>query len=168
MDQAQSPDVSAHDGVSDMADDVKDAAHWVDKGEAARELAVSLSTLDRMIRKGELEVEREGRRVYVKLPGPRYPSDRELLRQALTRVERLKRTVGELMEEADELEKERDQARAETEAARDDHRQLEAEHRREQAAHRRARDWIARLAITVAVLVGLLAIAVLVVWWLLT
>ena len=161
-------DVSAGDGVSDMADDGKDAVHWVDKGEAARELAVSLSTLDRMIRKGELEVEREGRRVYVKLPGPRYPSDRELLRQALTRIERLKRTVGELMEEADQLEIERDQARAETEAVKGQYAELDAEHHREQAAHRRARRWAGRLAVAVAVLVGLLAIAVLVVWWLLT
>ena len=35
-----------------MSDKVKDEVHWVDKGEAARELEVSLSTLDRMIRKG--------------------------------------------------------------------------------------------------------------------
>ena len=89
-----------------MADDV----HWVAKGEAARELEVSLSTLDRMIRKGELEVAREGRRVYVKLLGPRYPSDHELLRQAMTKIERLERTVGELADAADQLEQERDQA----------------------------------------------------------
>ena len=72
----------------------------MDKGEAARELEVSLSTLDRMIRKGEVEVEREGRRVYVKLPGPRYPSDRELLRQARATVEQLERTVRELTDRA--------------------------------------------------------------------
>ena len=42
---------------------MKDEVHWVDKGEAARELEVSLSTLDRMVRKGELEVAGEGRRV---------------------------------------------------------------------------------------------------------
>jgi len=46
-----------------MSDKVKADVHWVDKVEAARELEVSLSTLDRMIRKGEVEVEREGRRV---------------------------------------------------------------------------------------------------------
>ena len=62
-----------------MSDKVKDDVYWVDKGEAARELEVSLSALDRMIRKGEMDVQREGRRVYVKLPGPRYPSDREPL-----------------------------------------------------------------------------------------
>ena len=36
---------------------------WVTKAEAAQELEVSLSTLDRMIRKGEVEVARESRRV---------------------------------------------------------------------------------------------------------
>ena len=63
-----------------MSDKVKDDVHWVDKG--------------------EVEVQREGRRVCVKLPGPRYPSDRELLRQAKARVEQLERTVGELADEA--------------------------------------------------------------------
>ena len=42
---------------------------WVTKAEAARQLEVSLSTLDRMIRKGEVEVVREGRRVYVRMHG---------------------------------------------------------------------------------------------------
>ena len=36
---------------------------WVTKSEAARELEVSLSTLDRKIRRGEIEIRREGRRV---------------------------------------------------------------------------------------------------------
>ena len=38
-----------------MSDKVNDDVYWVDKGEAARQLEVSLSTLDRMIRKGEGE-----------------------------------------------------------------------------------------------------------------
>ncbi len=151
-----------------MSDDVKGAVHWVDKGEAARELEVSLSTLDRMIRKGEVAVERRGRRVYVKLPGPRYPSDRELLRQARVRVERLERTVGELAEEADRLEQERDRARAETDTAIDEYRKLEEVLLREQDGHERARRWAARLGIAVAVLVFLLAVTVLVAWWLIT
>ena len=151
-----------------MSDDVKGAVHWVDKGEAARELEVSLSTLDRMIRKGEVAVERRGRRVYVKLPGPRYPSDRELLRQARARVERLERTTGELAEEADRLEQERDRARAETDTAIDEYRKLEEVLLREQDGHERARRWAARLGIAVAVLVFLLAVTVLVAWWLIT
>ena len=151
-----------------MTDNVKDQVHWVDKGEAARELEVSLSTLDRMIRKGEVEVAREGRRVFVKLAGPRYPSDRELLRNARTRVERLERTAGELADEADRLERERDQARAETETALNEYRKLEEVLVGEQEAHQRTRRWAARLGIAVVVLVFLLAITVLVAWWLIT
>ena len=150
-----------------MTGNVKNEVHWVDKGEAARELEVSLSTLDRMIRKGELEVAREGRRVYVKLAGPRYPSDREMLRNARTRVERLERTTGELADVADRLEQERDRARAETETARGEYHRLEAELLREQEAHQKTRRWLARLGIAVAVLVVLLALTVLVAWYLL-
>ena len=46
-----------------------EGVRWVSKVKAARELEVSISTLDRMIRKGEVEVRREGRRVYVRLEG---------------------------------------------------------------------------------------------------
>ncbi len=151
-----------------MTDNVKKDVHWVDKGEAARELEVSLSTLDRMIRKGEVEVAREGRRVYVKLAGPRYPSDRELLRNARTRVEQLERRVGEVADVADRLERERDQSRAETEAALNEYRKLEDVLVGEQEAHQRTRRWLARLGIAVAVLVVLLAVTVLVAWWLIT
>ena len=91
-----------------------------------------------------------------------------MLRNARTRVERLERTVGELADEADRLEQERDQARAETETAREEYGRLEAEHQKEQAAHRRTRRWAARLGIAVVVLVFLLAVTVLVAWWLIT
>ena len=53
---------------------------WVTKAEAARELEVSISTLDRKIRTGEVEVRREGRRVYVRMLGE-YVTDEELLAQ---------------------------------------------------------------------------------------
>ncbi len=147
-----------------MSNHMSDDVHWVDKGEAARELEVSLSTLDRMIRKGEVDVEREGRRVYVKLPGPRYPSDRELLRQSRARVEELRRKVGELAEEADELEQERDRARAETQAAIGEYRRLEEVLAREQGAHQRTKRWAVRLGIAVAALVVLLAVTILAAW----
>ena len=52
---------------------------WVTKAEAAREMDVSVSTLDRMIRKGEVEVVRESRRVYVRMHGPGLMSEEELL-----------------------------------------------------------------------------------------
>jgi len=106
--------------------------------------------------------------VYVKLPGPRYPSDRELLRQARARVEQLERTAGELTEEADRLERERDRARSETDTAIDEYRKLEEVLLREQNGHQRARRWVARLGIAVAVLVFLMAVTVLVAWWLIT
>ena len=64
-----------------MAEQVR----WVTKVEAVREMEVSVSTLDRMIRRGEIEVRREGRRVYVRMEGPEYVSDDELLRRALVR-----------------------------------------------------------------------------------
>ena len=56
---------------------------WVMKAEAAEELEISLSTLDRMIRRGEVEVVREGRRVYVRMYGTEYLSDEELLEAGL-------------------------------------------------------------------------------------
>ena len=55
---------------------------WVTKAEAAEELDISFSTLDRKIRSGEVEVVREGRRVYVRMQGPEYLSDEELLRRS--------------------------------------------------------------------------------------
>ena len=160
MEKMQSPDVSDHDEVKDVAD----AVHWVDKGEAARELGVSLSTPDRMIRRGELEVEREGRRVYVKLPGPGYPSDRDLLRQALTKVQRLERTMDELTEEADRLEKERDQARAKTEAARAENGRLQGLYLAERLARGRTRRLAGRLGWAVGVLTVLLVVSGVVIW----
>ena len=152
---------------SNMSEAVKDGVHWVDKGEAARELEVSLSTLDRMIRKGEVAVERKGWRVYVKLPGPRYPSDRDLLRQARARVERLERTVGELAEEADRLEQERDRARSETETALEEYRRLEEVLAGEQEAHEKTRRWARFFGFTALGLLAILVIVILVAWWLL-
>ena len=68
---------------------------WVTKAEAAEELEVSLSTLDRKIRQGEVEVRREGRRVFVRMAGE-YITDEELLRRAVAREHELERTVREL------------------------------------------------------------------------
>ena len=160
MEKVQSADVSAGHGVKDGAGDV----HWVDKGEAARELEVSLSTLDRMIRKGELEVKRQGRRVYVKLPGPRYPSDRELLRQARTKIEGLERVVDELVQEANQLEQERDQARADTEAVKAENGRLKGLYRAERLARGRMRRLAGRLWWAVFVLTLLLVFGGVVAW----
>ena len=53
--------------------------------------------------KGEVEVVREGRRVYVRMHGPEYPSDEELLRRAIAREDELQQTVRELERNASEL-----------------------------------------------------------------
>ena len=77
------------------------------KAEAAREMEVSISTLDRVIRRGEVEVRREGRRVYVGMEGPERVSDEELLRRALDREGKLGRRLSESDRRAQALERER-------------------------------------------------------------
>ncbi len=116
-------------------------------------LEVSLSTLDRMIRKGEVEVRREGRRVYVRMRGREYLSDAELLRRATARLDeshqqalRLKRTVSA-------LERERDEAR-------DAYGKREDTWLKETAAHDRMRRVAFILGLVAVVLLGLLIISV--------
>ena len=128
---------------------------WVAKAEAVREMQVSVSTLDRMIRRGEIEVRREGRRVYVRMEGPERASDEELLRRALGREDKLRRRLWELDGRASELEREREQARETESASRQAYEEMEEAYRKEQAAHRRTR----RLAIRL----GLVAVALLVI-----
>ena len=105
---------------------------WVTKAEAAREMEISLSTLDRRIRSGEVEMVREGRRVYVRMHGTEYVGDDELLRRSLGREDKLQRTVWELDRTVTELERERDEAR---EAAAQAHKELEEAYRKETAEH---------------------------------
>ena len=145
---------------------MNEPVRWVTKAEAAEELEVSLSTLDRMIRKGEVEVSREGRRVYVRMEGPAYPSDGELLRRAVAREEELERTVRRLEQQASEsklreseLERERDEAKGAVSASRQAYAELEDEYRKDQAAHGGTRRVAFRLGLVVVVLlvvVGLL------------
>ena len=104
---------------------------WVTKAEAAEELEVSLSTLDRKIRNGEVEVRREGRLVYVRMEGE-YITDDELLRRAIVREDELERTVREmernateLEQGASEMERERDEAREAASADRRAYEELE-------------------------------------------
>ena len=84
---------------------------WVTKAEAAREMEISLSTLDRRIRSGEIEMVREGRRICVRMHGLEYVGDDELLRRSLSREDKLQRTVWELDRTVTESERERDVAR---------------------------------------------------------
>ena len=114
---------------------------WVTKAEAAEELEVSLSTLDRKIRTGEVEVRREGRRVFVRMEG-KYITDEELLRRAIVREDELERTVRELERKlsaserrASELERERDEAKGSASARRQAYHELEEKYRRATDAH---------------------------------
>ena len=137
---------------------------WVTKAEAEQELEVSLSTLDRMIRKGEVEVAREGRRVYVRMLGPEDPSDEELLRRAIAREDELERTVQELERSTSELEGERDRARDAAAASRQAYAELEKAYRKETAEHKETKEVVVSLRVTAAVLFVLLVVSVLV-WW---
>ena len=137
---------------------------WVTKAEAAREFELSLSSLDRKIRRGEIEVRREGRRVYVRLEGPEYVSDDELLRRALDREDKLQRTVWELDGRASELERERDEARDAASASRQAYAEMEEAYRKEIAAHKGTKEVVIAVRVTAIVLLVLLVGSVLV-WW---
>ena len=137
---------------------------WVTKAEAARKLEISLSTLDRKIRTEEIEVRREGRRVYVRLEGPKYVSDDELLRRSLAREDKLQRTVWELDGRASELERERDEARDAASASGQAYEEMEEAYRKETAAHERTRRLALRLGLVAVALLVLLVGSILL-WW---
>ena len=141
---------------------------WVMKAEAAEELEISLSTLDRKIRKGEVEVVREGHRVYVRMHGPEHLSDEELLRRAIAREDELQRTVRQLERSASELERERDEAREAASASRRPYEELEEAYRKETAAHKETKELLIAVRVTAAVLIVLLIVSVLVSWLVLT
>ncbi len=141
---------------------------WVSKAEAVRELEVSLSTQDRKISNGEIEAVREGRRVYVRMHGPGYLSDEELLRQAIIRADDLELTVRELERGTWKLERERDEARDAATASRDAYEELTAAYRKERATHARTRRVALRLALVAVMMFVLLAVSVLVTWRLIT
>ena len=145
---------------------------WVSKAEAAAaELEISLSTLDRMIRRGEVEVRREGRRVYVRMEGPEYLSDEELLRRSAAREEELQRTVRQLEESvsdwqlrASELERERDEARESAATANRPYHELERAYRKEVAEHRETKGALIATRVIAFVLLVLL-IGIVLLWW---
>ena len=143
---------------------------WVTKAEAAEELEISLSTLDRKIRQGEVEVRREGRRVFVRMAGE-YITDEELLRRAVAREHELERTVRELEQSvsewnlrASELERERDEAREAAATARGPYYELERKHQREVSDHE-----VTTLALNVfrvaAIVLLVLLVGSVLLWW---
>ena len=144
---------------------MNERVRWVTKADAAEELEVSMSTLDRKIRTGEVEVRREGRRVYVRMEGE-YITDEELLRRAIIKQDEMERTVREVErklsdaeERASELEGERDTARKSEDAAIEAHREMERAYGKALTEHGNTRRWIVRLglaALVLLVVVGLL------------
>ena len=143
---------------------MEEPVRWVSKDAAARELEVSLSTLDRKIRNREVEVLREGRRVYVRVEGPEYLSDEELQRRAKARTDELEEAVRRWERIAEELERARVDAWAATSACEDAYEEMKELYLRECAEHERTERWVWRLARAAAVLAVLLVISVLVVW----
>ncbi len=83
---------------------------WITKSQAVRELGISLSTLDRHIKTGEVEAVRQDRRVYVLVRGSEDPSDEVLLDRAWDRIDGFKSEVFRLKKAALKLEMERDEA----------------------------------------------------------
>ena len=144
---------------------------WVSKAEATEELEISLSTLDRKIRRGEIEVAREGHRIYVRMQEPEYLSDEELLRRAIARedelgraVRELERNVSELKLRASELERERDEARESAVTSRRPYEELERAYRKEIVEHKETKEVVIAVRGTAIVLLVLLIASVLV-WW---
>ena len=140
---------------------------WVSKDMAARELDVSLSTLDRKIRNGDVEVLREGRRVYVRVDGPEYLSDEELLLRARARTDELEEAVRRWERLASELERERNAAKSEAADWKDEYEEMKELYVRECAEHERTKRWMGRLVGVCAVLGILLAVSLIAVWRLL-
>ena len=143
---------------------------WVTKAEAAEELEVSLSTLDRKIRQGGVEVRREGHRVFVRMEGE-YITDEELLRRTIDREHELEQTVRELEQSvsewklrASDLERERDEARDAASASGRAYEELEEAYREERSAHERTKEGLIAVRVTALVLLALLIASVLV-WW---
>ena len=130
------------------------------KAEACRELAVSLSTLDRKIASGEIEVrwEQHGRRhrIYVMLDDdpPEIGVDGQPQDVAQERVRGLEEQV-ELLKAQLDLERERTAG-------------LEVVCRQERAGRERMKRAAFVLGLVVAGLVGMLVVSVLVAWRLLT
>ena len=149
---------------------MSEPVRWVTKSEAAEELEVSLSTLDRKIRTGEVEIRRERRRVYVRMEGE-YITDEELLRRAMIRQDELERTVRELERKLSEaerrasgLERERDEAKEALSAGRLARHELERAHEKETAEHKETTVVLNVVRVIAFVLLALLIGSVLL-WW---
>ena len=91
---------------------------WVTKKQAQRDMSVSLSGLDRMIRDGQVETRRQGGRVSVLVHGPEVPSDAELLENVRRELVESELAVSELRREVRRLKDDLDSKRREVSSAR--------------------------------------------------
>ena len=113
--------------------------------------------------------------MYVRMHGPHYITDEELLERTAIKLDESERTVRDLRWEASELERriseleeERDDAKSAVTAAEEEYAKLEKDLDREHAAHDRAKRWALRLGLTATVLFLLLVVSVLLTWFVLT
>lgn len=80
--------------------------HWAPRLQAYKELGISLRKLDRMIHDGDIEVRRCGRLVFVRIDGPRPPTDRKLLEKAQEELAESEVSGSKLRSEVRRLEAE--------------------------------------------------------------
>ena len=128
----------------------------------------STTTLDRRIRNVEVEVLREGRRVYVRVEGPEYLSDEELLRRAKVRTDEMEGAVRRGERIAAELERERDAAKRAAAGCEDAYGRLEDRYLADVRSMRRRGEGPGGWPAPSAVLAVLLISAMLVEWRMLT
>ena len=101
--------------------------HWAPRIEAPRELGVSLRTLDRMIESEQIEVRRCGRRVYVRIDGPKPPTDQEMLEKAREELAESESSKSALSSEIRQLKDELQSMSVQASTAEDKASQLKAE-----------------------------------------
>ena len=97
--------------------------------------------------------------MYVRMQGPEYVTDEELLRRAVAREDELQRTVREL-----ERERERDEARESAATANRPYHELERAYQKEVAEHKETKELFLAARVTAIVLLVLLITWILL-WW---
>ena len=107
--------------------------------------------------------------MFVRMRGPEYLSDEELLRRAIAREDELQRTVRQLEQDVSELklrasELERDEASESASASRRPYQELERAYQKEVAAHKETNELFIAARLTAFVLLALLIGSVLL-WW---
>ena len=134
---------------------------WITKSQAVRELGISLSTLDRHIKAGEVEAVRQDRRIYVLVRWPEDPSDEVLLYRAWDQIDELKSEVFRLKKVALKLEMERDEALDDIIASKDQSHALLNANEELLATCERMRRSSIRTGLIAVLLLGLLIVSVL-------